>query len=737
MRYWQRPLSAGLASSGAAAGQNVLLITLDTLRSDHLGCYGYDLVETPVIDRLAKEGVRFERAITAVPITLPSHCTIMTGLYPPAHGVRDNGTFRLVEEHQTLAEIFQAEGYATAAFLAAFVLDDRYGLSQGFDLYDDDLTLRHRLPTPNLPHSPERPADAVVDAAMAWLEAHQGSAAEPPFFLWVHLFDAHQPYAPPEPYRKSYAERPYDGEIAFVDQQLGRLMEGVKKLGLADNTITMIVGDHGESLGEHGEATHRQLIYGSTMRVPWIIHAPGTVTPHKVITNAVVGTVDVMPTILDLMGWEVPTTCHGRSALSGDLDPQRALYIESLSSQLNDGWAPLFGVRRAADKFIEAPTPEYFDLNADPDELDNLWTIGHDVAGVLAERLAEFQSAFPAPAESASVAPTAEDIRKLAALGYVRGEISGAGADLDPKVMIHTFNKRLAAINLMQQGRLTEAVAELKALIEQSPESAELWSLLGTAQRRAGQIAAAAESAGRAVGLKPNNPEYMCTLAEYLRLQGDTEGAEEVFASAERMEPGFGRLWLIRARSAMQAGLDDEALKHCQRAIEVDPVRSTAEALALSGRIHERQEQNAQAKSDYDAALEHDPYQGMALLGRGKLAIREGDREQAMNYLTTLIDGQPEYVEGGRLLGQLYFETGNYRVSGAIFSALIQRNPRDGEAHFGLSRVLAARKRTDAALNELERAAKLGAVDFQRVRSDRAFQELWQDPRLKALEQKP
>ncbi|MHC4773857.1 MAG: sulfatase, partial [Planctomycetota bacterium] len=417
VRHWARPRPGQplIAKPGAARGKNLLLITLDTLRADRLGCYGYDLAETPVIDRLADEGVRFAHAVSAVPMTLPAHCTIMTGLYPPTHGVRDNGLFRLAGEHATLAELLQQHDYETAAFLAAFVLDARYGLDQGFNHYDDDLTLRHRLPTPTAPHNPQRPADAVVDAALAWLNAHDAGEADRPYFLWVHLFDPHLPYTPPEPFRSRYADRPYDGEVAFVDEQVGRLIATVEALGLADRTVTVLVGDHGEGLGDHGEDTHRHLVYESTMRVPLIIHAPGIVSPGLVIDEAAVGIVDLMPTILDLLGLDAVESCDGRSALAGGLDPERVLYIETLSPQLNDGWAPLYGLRRVADKYIDAPGPEYYDLTADPAELNNLWPEGPEAARGLAARLEDMLAAFPSASDAASVTPSPEEIRQLEA----------------------------------------------------------------------------------------------------------------------------------------------------------------------------------------------------------------------------------------------------------------------------------------------------------------------------------
>jgi arylsulfatase A-like enzyme/cytochrome c-type biogenesis protein CcmH/NrfG len=740
VRYWPRaqPLHPAIAKPGAARGKSLLLITLDTLRADRVGCYGYDQAETPVIDRLADEGVRFAHAVSAVPMTLPAHCTIMTGLYPPAHGVRDNGIFRLTGEHLTLAESLKQHDYATAAFLAAFVLDARYGLDQGFDHYDDDLTLRHRLPTPTVPHNPQRPADVVVDAALAWLEAYDAAGAEQPYFLWVHLFDPHLPYKPPEPFAGRYRDRPYDGEVAFVDEQIGRLFTGLAALGLADSTVTVLVGDHGEGLGDHGEPTHRQLVYESTMRVPMILHAPGVVGPGQVIEEAAVGIVDIMPTILDLLGLGAAETGDGRSILSGGLDPERAFYIETLSPQLNDGWAPLFGLRRVADKYIDAPGPEYYDLATDPGELENLWDAGHEGAQDLASLLDEMRASFPATTAAAAVTPSPEEIRQLEALGYLGGATKDDGvSELDPKVMIHTFDERVAALDLLRRHRRDEAVASLEQLISKSPQSAELWSMLGHAQESLGRTQDAVVSARRATQLQPTNPEYLCTLASRLFAAGDEQAADEALAQAERLAPDYGLPWLIRARWALDQGRDDEALRCCRRAMDIDPVRCFADGSARAGLIHQRQGRDVEARAAFEAALAHDPRNGTALLARARLAIADGEPQQAIAHLQKLIDGQPEFDEGGRLLGRLHFDAGNARVAEGIFRLLLRRNPQDGPAHYELSRVLASRGRIDEALGHLASAAALEAIDFDALRSDPSFQALANDPRLEALQQGP
>ncbi len=738
------------ATPGAARGYNVLLITLDTLRADHLGCYGYDRIETPVMDGLAADGVRFAQAATAVPMTLPAHATILTGLYPPRHGVRDNGTYRLLPEQETLAETLQRRGYATAGFIGAFVLDPRYGLDQGFDHYDANLSLRYRLPTPQPTSNPDRPANVVVDAALSWLGDWQSSADRKPFFAWVHLFDAHQPCIPPEPYRTRYADRLYDGEIAFVDAQVGRLMEGLRALGAADRTVVALIGDHGEGLGEHGEDTHRQLIYESTMRVPFIMWCPGVIEAGRVFDRSVVATVDLVPTLLELVGLEGMGSYDGRSLLSSRIDPGRAVYLETLSPQLNDGWAPLFGVRRLHDKYIEAPTPEYYDLGADPGELNNLLVEREADAYQLAEMLSELAASFPAASDAATVTPTPEEIERLAALGYVVGS-GGVGADqasdLDPKVMILSAKERLRGIHLIGQGKPREAIAILEKEIGRCPGASELWSSLAHAQMMIGETEAAIRSGRRSVELRPDKPERWFGLARQYLTVGDAEQAEVCLVEGERLDPNDGAGHLIRAGRAISEGRLDDALSHCAQAVERDPVRCAAKGNALIGTVHARKGDAGRAAAAFETALGmgatggspasavgHDPRNGTALLGLARILAERGDRPRAIELLQLIIEGQAEFLDAGRLMGRLYFEQGQPQVAVSILRVVTQGRPSDGEAHYQLSRALASQALVDAALHHLELAASLGAVDFDSLRNDGAFAILLSHPRVEALE---
>ena len=316
----EQPVQPGqVVQPGAAAGFNVLLITLDTTRRDRLGCYGYGPAQTPTIDSLVACGIRFDDAVASSPLTLPSHATMLTGLYPVNHGARDNGTTHLPTDRVTLAEVLRARGYDTAAFVSCFVLEQRFGLAQGFDVYDFQVTPEgHR---PDLADVSERAADVVTDAATEWLDGRQEATAAAPFFLWVHYFDPHHPYESPLGKTARFAGRPYDAEIAFVDTQLRRLLDALGEHGLRERTLIALVTDHGEALSEHFEQTHGYYIYDCTIRVGFVLSCPALFDRAYCLNDRVVGLVDLKPTIEDLLGIPPTTPCDGQS-LTGPSTPK-------------------------------------------------------------------------------------------------------------------------------------------------------------------------------------------------------------------------------------------------------------------------------------------------------------------------------------------------------------------------------------------------------------------------------
>jgi choline-sulfatase len=353
----------GRLATGRVDQLNLLLITLDTTRADRIGAYGFKAVETPAIDRLAREGVLFERAISPAPLTLPAHSSIFTSKFPPRHGVRDNGGFFLDAAETTLAERLESRGFRTGGFVGAYVLDSKWGVDQGFETYFDDFDLT-KYQSLSL-GSVDRPANEVADRALQWLDTVAGSR----FFGWVHFYDAHSTYAPPEPFKTRYANRPYAGEIAFVDSQVARLLGWLEQHDLLDRTVVVVIGDHGESLGEHGESTHGFFVYEGVARVPFIIRAPYDAMHGRRVSD-VVRSVDVMPTVLDLLGVRADDRHDGESLVPLMTGARTELgleaYSEAVYPQFHFGWSQLTALHSGRFKYIAAPRPELYDLQEDP-----------------------------------------------------------------------------------------------------------------------------------------------------------------------------------------------------------------------------------------------------------------------------------------------------------------------------------------------------------------------------------
>ncbi len=705
-----RTAPAGMlgAPPGAAAGWNVLLITLDTTRADRLGCYGYAHAETPHLDALAAGGVRFDDAVTCVPMTLPSHASIHTGLYPPNCDVRDNGLFTLDAAHETLAERLRAEGYATAAFIAAFVLDRRYGLDQGFDVYNDDITLKYRQAGVRQA-MPQRPADAVVDDALRWLDGYVREPARRPFFLWVHLFDPHTPYLPPEPFRSRFAGFLYDGEIAFMDQQVGRLLDGLRSHGLAERTLSVAVGDHGEGLEDHDESTHSLLIYDSTMRVPLIWHAPGVIPAGRAVADAVVATVDVLPTVLDLLGM-TPVPCDGVSLLRTRPSPQRAVYLETVAPLLNHNWSALYGLRTHTDKYIEAPTPEYYDLHGDPQELSNL--AEHDErAAQLRQRLDELMSGFPdGAAVRVTHTPDAEAIRKLQALGYVGGAPpdTTSGPRPDPKDMIAGWEHEVfSVVELVDAGQFAEAAPRVQRLLETMPLDGRLWNLLSLAQAGLEQLDDAYQSRLRCLELQPEDADHWIQLAHLQRKRGDFEGMASSLEEAASRDPDHGEIYLLRAERAAEAGDWAQAMELCAEARRRDPTRHTATSWSLQGFMYRRMGRREEARAAFKQAYAADPRNAGALYGLALAANRAGDPQRVIELVSQIPRGETQWALSRSLLAQAYLRLDRDAEALQVMQSLVEMLPTQAWAHGNLGNVCYQLGRRDEAVASYRQAIAL------------------------------
>jgi arylsulfatase A-like enzyme len=568
------------ACTPGASVDRVVLVTIDTLRADHLGCYGGKWTKTPALDALAERGVRFETAISPAPLTLPAHASLMTGLDPPRHGVRNNSTFRLDGGIPTLAERMRDRGFATAAFIGAVVLDRQYGLARGFDHYDDRMDPRRAAGEFGFA---ERSADRVVDSAIAWLET-----APERFFLWVHLYDPHAGYKPPSRYLAGSPSHPYAGEIAFADAELGRLVDRVRAHWDERRTLFVVTSDHGESLGEHGEMTHSLTIYDATQRVPLILCGAGF--REGGAEQSPVRLVDLTPTILALARAEPLRDADGRDLLANppDAPSQQSLaYMETLVPQLDLGWSPLLGVRSARFKYIRAPRPELYDLALDPRETRNLVQARPEVVSEM-EHFLEGRLANARPVEP-GLRPDAARRAQLAELGYLAGDAAvptdelGKVGGTDPKDGMGQVMKLHAAIGLMSADRPEEALAVLE-FIEGGGYVFDLHR--SEAARRAGRAEVAERFARASLAQAPAVSGVHLALAEALEEQGRFEEAAHSFEEAARLDPasaapvvGLGRITEARGdlpgaaalyeRAADSRGASAEALwRHAALRIE-------------------------------------------------------------------------------------------------------------------------------------------------------------------------
>ncbi len=576
--------SLSAVPQGSARGFNVLLVTLDTTRADALGCYGARDAGTPHIDGLAANGIRFSQAMASAPLTTPSHASILTGLHPPSHGVRNNGEAPLAQEQITLAEVLRTAGYRTAAFVSAFVLDKRFGLDQGFEVYDDRVARTHN---PNsFGGRNERPGEATAQAAVAWL-GRQSSAQ--PFFAWVHFYDAHDPYTPAAPFDAAFRGREYAGEVAYVDAQLGRLIAALDAAGQRQRTLIAVLADHGESLGQHGESTHGRTIYDAAMHVPWILCCPGSPGASGLVVEDVVATVDLMPTLLEALGIAAPRKFDGQSLLSAPARTDRAVYLETMMTLLNNGWAPLYGVRTAQGKYIQAPRSEFFDLAQDPFELRDRSAERPDDARRLAEQLEGLRAAWPkSGANPGAAAKLSEETqRALSSLGYASGSSAdGSVGVLDPKDMLTSWEWIEEAIRLQAQAvgpeaprKLAEALAKVERALARSKSdraALEQKARILTAQ---GRLDDASKALREYIAIQ-GSPDAYVFLAQLALAREKPEEVEPLVAAAIALEPGHGGARIALGNLYLYQKKFDEAIRAFEEALTVDPIRAQGMASA-------------------------------------------------------------------------------------------------------------------------------------------------------------
>jgi arylsulfatase A-like enzyme/Tfp pilus assembly protein PilF len=622
--YWA--LRGGTAENLAVnSDQNVLLVTIDTLRGDALGCYGGP-ARTPNIDRVAAAGIRFSFAHSQAVVTLPSHASILTGTYPFQHGYRENSGYRLKPGMETMATILKAQGFATGAFVAAFPLDARFGLTPGFDVYDgrfDDLTGGGF-------NIVERPAASVVALATAWI----GAQSNRRWLAWVHLYEPHAPYRPPPPYDREYADRPYFGEVAAVDAALGPLFETVRSARRP--TLVVITGDHGEALGDHGESTHGLFAYESTLRIPLIMAELKPALGASVLEGDSGGEVsddparhvDILPTILDALRIAPPGELPGHSLrrkADRRADADRPSYFEAMSPMLDYGWAPLTGVLAGREKFIDAPIAELYDLAVDPNEQTNLSGRAAGRRETLASRLREFHAPLP----GVSVAEDPEAAKRLRSLGYLSGGAARksryAEAD-DPKRLVDIDQKMHDAVAADEEGRTAEAIELYRQVLARRPEMMAAARHLAFDYWRTGQTPAAINTL-RIVLKRGATPGAEIQLGTYLVEIGRAQEALTLLEKAAEADPTLDALNALGIAYG-RTGRAKEALAVFGRGLKIDPENPMIHENI--GAIHLDAGQLGAAREEFERAIRANPASAQGHAGLATVAFKSGDRDTAL-----------------------------------------------------------------------------------------------------------
>lgn len=605
--------------SGGPSGPNLLLVTVDTLRRDHVGAYGDPAAVTPHWDRIAREGVLFTDAWSQVPITLPSHATIFTGLYPGGHGSRHNG-IPLPADRVTLAERLRERGYQTAGFVGSQVLNRAFGIGQGFTIFRDSWDREEG--EVGLHGLWERPADRVADAFLDWFGTRD---RERPFFAWVHFYDPHAPFDPPPPFADA-AGGDYAGETAFVDREIGRVLEALEKEGIADGTVLVVMSDHGEGLGEHGESEHGLLLYETTLEIPWVIRFPGG--PRGGIVDAPVGTEDLLPTLAGLLSLDGDPSMPGRDLgplLAGEgaeLLRNRPLYAESYYGNIGYGWAPLHGVRRGEWKLVRGARDELFHLGADPGERTDAAALHPDRVEALGATLDSIGLRSGGERSSPEAELTREQREMLVGLGYVAPRSAGsAGGDLpDPRDRHEAHEKIIEARVHAGEGRRDLARG---ALLE-------------------------------ALRIDPRNTDAMLRLAPFLRESGEFEEEIALYRRILEVDPDHAPAWNNLGAMREEEGRYEEAIECYDRAIAGDSL--FADARANRGNARFSTGDSKGAMTDYDRALELDPGQSAARFGRALVFQKRGDLEALVRELKLALRTDPEMREAKEWLRALEAE---------------------------------------------------------------------------------
>ncbi len=673
-------LLPGLVASQQGVRTPLILITIDTLRADRLSSYGYVKARTPNMAAIARDGVQFDNVYVQTPITLPSHASILTGAYPMFHRLQDV-VGRLREGVPTLGTLLKQAGYSTGAFVGSTVLSSRWMLNRGFDTYDDYFNIQEGLRQVDFDRV-ERKADEVMEPALKWLSGND----KRPFFLWVHLYDPHDPYTPPAPFDTEFKDRPYDGEIAYVDSVLGKLLESLKSRGLYQRSLIVLTADHGESLGEHQEIHHGYFIYEASLRVPLIFKLPAQRFAGTRLPNTV-RSVDIAPTILQLLGLQLPATNQGESLvpmISGKRGgTDLPVYAETYYPKIHFNWSPLFGYLSGRSKYIEAPDAEFYDLSKDPKELSNSYSSNQALAGRMKAELQAFQKRYSysdtRPDLSAQKQMDPETVARLKSLGYI-AVASGtggrpAGAPLpDPKLKIEVYNQLNRGIIMSRRGMRERAIEVFTKVAKSEPNMPIAHFLLGIEYFEQQWYLKAIEEFKETLRDNPDSNVAMFNLARAYLESGQTDKAEGGLQFLLQQEPShFGArhyLSLTFARRARYQEAAEEELK----ALRIRP--DYVEGYNNLGSFYLNLDKIDKAIEAYQKAVSLKPDFLLAHTNLALSYIKKGSYDDAIRHAQEVLNRDSRRPLALYYLGQAYLGQGNKDKAREAFQKAKELNPK-------------------------------------------------------------
>lgn len=650
--FWFRKRDSASAIFAGGPPRTIILITVDTLRADALGYAGNQRVKTPFIDSLAAEARVFTNAHAHNTVTLPSHTNILTGLLPYQHGIRDNAGFELEAQHPTVAKFLRQQGYATGAFIGAFPLDARFGLGRDFDVYDDKYREGAK---PREFVMDERTAQEVLTPAGQWWTSVQSQKK----FLWVHLYDPHAPYTPPQPFAQEFRDDPYLGEVSYVDAQLRAFLEPI--LQRDPETLVIFTADHGEARGDHGELTHGLFAYESTLKVPLFVYAKGRV-PHAT-ENRYVRHIDIVPTILKLVAIEKPKELLGNSLLDGRGDEDT--YFEALSAMLNRGWAPLVGMIHGAHKYIDLPIAELYDLESDPAERNNL--AESDRRSLFAIRKLMASAAPLAKQTKERSVISGEEQSRLLSLGYIAGSAAKGSYTVedDPKKLVNLDNDLHRVIELYQSGNIRAAVELSQQVVKKRPGMASAYEILGFLLQESERPGDAIAMLRAAIASGTATEHMRARLGLTLSESGHAKEAVEVLAPiADRNDPDLLNAYGIALADSGRTG---EAFDQFRRVLKIDAT-------------------NAKAYQNY-----------------GIVALRAGDTEDARQHLLRALELNDRMPIALNALGVIYARERNFDAAVQAWSRAVELDGRQFDALYNVALVSGTLGRWPQAVEALDR----------------------------------